>query len=350
MDSLYKTERLEHFEGIRPIAGANSDAKLEVWSEETVVQAQSDEGMGSQIDIGFDKLAGSGEGSTKSPAEAIQHDGLDDKTVVLADQTKHRERRSNHNEATQVSGLNEPAEYSEISHSTINRRVVNENMLVSCAMPLIHQSMSLAAMDEPADIDSVRSRLISDMGRFQNKAEQCISDQRHVAAARYLLCSFIDETIATTPWGVSHRWGGESLLSYFHNETYGGDGFFTLLERAKRQPQQYLDLLELMYVCISLGFAGRYRVDKNGATKLEGIRESMMATITKYQAPDNRSLVIGEINSRAEKKKRAMWFAPVVVAVLILSNVAGYLLFSNQIEARMDTTSDYVLSHIGVSN
>ena len=105
-----------------------------------------------------------------------------------------------------------------------------------------------------------------------------------------------------------------------------------------------------MYVCISLGFAGRYRVDKNGATKLEGIRESMMATITKYQAPDNRSLVIGEINSRAEKKKRAMWFAPVVVAVLILSNVAGYLLFSNQIEARMDTTSDYVLSHIGVSN
>ncbi len=340
MDSLYKTKRLDHVEGVLPIAGKNSGEKLEVWSEKTIVQAQPDESMSVQA---YDR-------PTNVLDESIQGAALNDKTIVWADQSKHQENRYTSDATTQVSELNDPEVYSERSHITMNRRVVNENMLVSCAMPLIHHAMSLASMVEPADIHSIRSRLISDIGRFQNKAEQCISDQHHIVAACYLLCSFIDETIATTSWGASQRWGGESLLSHFHHETYGGDGFFRLLERAKRQPQQYLDLLELMYVCISLGFAGRYSVDKNGATKLESIRESMMETITKHQVPDNRSLVVGEINDRVDKKQRGMWLAPVVITTMILSNIAGYLIFSHHIEARMDTTSDYVLSSMGISH
>lgn len=222
-----------------------------------------------------------------------------------------------------------------------NKRVNTENGLVSSAMPLIHYSMSLLTLNNSVDIDVIRTRLISDIGRFENKAGQCFSDHSQVIAARYLLCSFIDEVVSTSPWGQSHKWSQESLLSYFHNETYGGEGFFKLLERAQQQPETYVDLLELMYVCLSLGFAGRYRVDSKGATKLEGVRESMMTTIDKYRAPDNHGLVVGDIITpvhkvRAYKIQLLQWLALSAVIILILINSVAYLLASHNIDSQMD--------------
>lgn len=338
MNSLYKTGSNNSVEGIMPITGHNRDAMLEVLSEKTVVQVQPD--------VAIEPLRSGGPSDFLN--QSNQRAVVEEHTVVLDAERHSRDSAYMPEPATQISEPNKLDENPESSHSAMHRRVVNENMLVSCAMPLIHHAMNLASMVEPADISSIRSGLISDIGRFQNKAEQCTSDQRHIVAARYLLCSFVDEVIATTPWGVSHRWGAESLLSYYHNETYGGDGFFTLLERAMHQPQQYLDLLELMYVCLSLGFSGRYRVDKNGTTKLESIRESMMTTIANHQAPDNRGMVVGEIHRQPVNKKRAAWLAPVIIATLLIANAAGYLIFSNQIEARMDTASEYILS--GIAN
>ena len=225
-----------------------------------------------------------------------------------------------------------------------NTRVNSENGLISSAMPLIHYAMSLLSINDAVDIDMIRTRLISDIGRFENKAEQCFSDHSQIVAARYLLCSFIDEIVSTSPWGQSHRWSGESLLSYFHNETYGGEGFFKLLERAQKQPANYLDLLELMYVCLSLGFAGRYRLDSEGTTKLEGVRESMMTTIAQYRAPDNRSLVVGEtkprdINLKNTRIKLLQWLAPAAVIVLIVVNSVSYMLASHEIDSQMDMAS-----------
>lgn len=339
MDSLYKAENNNSIAGIRPITGTNRDAMLEVLSEKTIVQVQPEEVVVPEKSFG----------STDIFEEPNQGVVLDEKTIVLDSPPNRRKSGYKHETETSVCGLDNSGKCSEHSHLATQKRVTNENMLVSCAMPLIHHAMTLASMDEFADTNTVRSHLISDMRRFQNKAEQCISDHRHIVAARYILCSFVDETIATTPWGVSHRWGAESLLSYFHNETYGGDGFFTLLERAMQQPQQYLDLLELMYVCLSLGFSGRYRVDQNGTTKLESIRETMMTTIANNQKPDNRGMVVGEIHRLTEKKKRVRWLLPIIIATLLIGNTVGYLTFSNQIEARMDTASEYALSSMGLS-
>jgi len=260
---------------------------------------------------------------------------LSEKTVIQSDQYYE-----SFDEKTCIDPILDPL----VEPPVFNMRVNSENGLINSAMPLIHYAMSLLTINDSVDIEVIRARLISDIGRFENKAVQCFSDQSQVAAARYLLCSFIDEIVSTSPWGQSHRWGQESLLSYFHNETYGGEGFFKLLDRAQQLPVKYLDLLELMYVCLSLGFAGRYRVDSAGTTKLEGIRESMMTTIAQYKAPDNRSLVVGEtnkpdMNSKNVRMKFLQWLAPVSVVILIVVNTVSYMLASHEIDSQMDMAS-----------
>jgi type VI secretion system protein ImpK len=74
-------------------------------------------------------------------------------------------------------------------------------------------------------------------------------------------------------------WSNRGLLISFHNETWGGEKFFTALERLLAQPRANLNLLELMYLCLALGFEGRYRVREGGRDQLNQMREQLFQTI-----------------------------------------------------------------------
>jgi type VI secretion system protein ImpK len=46
------------------------------------------------------------------------------------------------------------------------------------------------------------------------------------------------------------------MVATFHRETVGGDRFYDLLSRLEQDPGGNIDLLEFMYMCLSLGFEG----------------------------------------------------------------------------------------------
>ena len=71
-----------------------------------------------------------------------------------------------------------------------------------------------------------------------------------VLAARYVLCTFLDEIVLGTPWGSESVWSTQSLLSSFHNETWGGEKFFLILDSMLQDPAGNINLIELMYVCL----------------------------------------------------------------------------------------------------
>ena len=102
-------------------------------------------------------------------------------------------------------------------------------------------------------------------------------------AARYVLCTMIDEAAADTPWGGSGLWAQHSLLAMFHNEVFGGEKVFQLMARLAQQPDANRDLLELIYAALVLGFEGRYRVIDNGRAQLAAVRDRL-AQILKQAA------------------------------------------------------------------
>lgn len=82
---------------------------------------------------------------------------------------------------------------------------------------------------------------------FEHQAHKQGYPPQIILAARYLLCSFLDEQQHT------------QLLLFFQHETYGGERFFVILERSCEAPNEYIALLELGYLCLSLGYQGKYR-------------------------------------------------------------------------------------------
>ena len=82
-----------------------------------------------------------------------------------------------------------------------------------------------------------------------------------------------------TPWGEQSSWGMQSMVGTFHRETVGGDRFYDLLARLEQDPGTNIDLLEFLYMCLSLGFEGRLRVEAGGPDKHLQIRNSLARII-----------------------------------------------------------------------
>lgn len=152
---------------------------------------------------------------------------------------------------------------------------------------LVHEVRTLVHNAEP---DKLRQHLAEEIRRFEATARAMGVGNDEVLAARYCLCTVLDETAAKTPWGGGGSWSRNSLLVTFHNETWGGEKFFRLLSRLAQSPARHVDLLELMYYCICLGFEGRYSILSNGKVELETLRRRLLELIVSQRDRAERRL------------------------------------------------------------
>ena len=155
------------------------------------------------------------------------------------------------------------------------------NPLVGAANPLLDLVVPLRVMASHANIEGLRQQLVAAIRKFESDAKAARVDQEAIAVARYSLCTFLDETISSTPWGGSGVWASHSLLVAFHNEAFGGEKFFVILQKLCQSPRVNLHVLELMYLCLALGMEGRYRVLDGGRALLDTLRERLQQLIQK---------------------------------------------------------------------
>ena len=147
------------------------------------------------------------------------------------------------------------------------------NPLVDAAAPVLELVVYLSRQIEAMDLNALRSRIHAVMGRFQEEALRLGQHRQVVDMARYALSATLDDVIMSRPWdNVALQWGAKTLGSELEGEVTPGDKFFHNLELCLNEPRAK-DLLELKYICLSLGFKGRYRrADQGRAAELESFR------------------------------------------------------------------------------
>jgi type VI secretion system protein ImpK len=94
------------------------------------------------------------------------------------------------------------------------------------------------------------------------------------------------------------------------------------LNKLSEDPSKNIDMLELLYLCLSLGFQGRYRVKPNGLNELEEIRENLYQTIRNQRRETEPELSPhweGLKKSAMEKPPLVpMWLAAVIVLLVMV--------------------------------
>jgi len=201
--------------------------------------------------------------------------------------------------------------------------------------PLINAASMLIAVFEKTrqsishpDVGGLYQRLVNEIKTFDSRAKEQSIRAEVVLAARYILCAVLDEAVLNTPWGAESAWPQKTLLSTFHNETAGGEKFFLILDRMRQSPAENLHILELIYICLSLGFEGKYRVIHRGKEHVEQLREELFGVIRTYRGEYERSLSpswqgLGKIrNSLAQYVP--MWVVASIVGGFMLLSYSGF--------------------------
>jgi len=202
------------------------------------------------------------------------------------------------------------------------------NPLVASASELIALLGELRHTVRVQNPNQLRTQVVSAIKQFENTANVKGVPADVILSARYVLCSAIDEAVLNTPWGAEVGWSRASLLSTFHNETFGGEKVFMILERLQAAPAKYIDLIELVYVCLSLGFEGKYKLDARGRDQLEIIRDNLSRIIGTHRGDFDRDLS-PRWRGASQSVKRIMEYVPMwvivaVVVALLLVSYSGY--------------------------
>lgn len=217
----------------------------------------------------------------------------DDKTVIS---TRFNDNQSN--SAPLLTDVTDTPNYALLDDKMVfaarlrpaDKSIVGLNPLISAAAHLLSEVVRLRNDPPAEDMESLQHRYVEDIKHFERTALQSEVENSQVMSARYVMCTVLDEAVVCTSWGVESTWSRYSLLSTFHNETSGGEKVFQLLDRITRNPVKYLPLIELIYVCLSLGFEGKYRVINRGTLELEAIRDSLYRQIRQLRGDVPKAL------------------------------------------------------------
>ncbi|OAN11056.1 type IV secretion protein DotU [Photobacterium jeanii] len=167
---------------------------------------------------------------------------------------------------------------------------LGENPLVDQASSILSLIGQMRSTHDHNDVGFLRQTCIEKIRDYENQLRGLAVSSEDIEAARYCLCSFLDETVMNTPWGERSVWRSESLLSVFHAETWGGEYFYSLLDKALLTPHQSYQLLELQHLCLALGFTGKLRIAERGEDKLQAYRSQVFEALTQVRGSHNKLL------------------------------------------------------------
>ena len=216
------------------------------------------------------------------------------------------------------------------------------NPLVDSAVVLLTLAAQLRNTPSHPDVAGLREHVMQQIRIFEQNSRSAGVTPETALTARYTLCTLLDETVLGTPWGSESVWSTQSLLSTFHKETWGGEKFFMILDRMMQEPTSNIDMLELMYICLSLGFEGKYAVLEQGRSKLTETMDNLFRTIRMQRGDFEREL---SPHWRGVQDKRnvlvryvPLWVVGALAGVLLLVTYGGFrFILENSSSSAYDT-------------
>ena len=219
------------------------------------------------------------------------------------------------------------------------------NPLIAAAGALLQLMGRLRTTYTQPNALEVRDRALREVRVFEQAARDAGVTPDHLDKGRFALCASLDDIAQSTPWGADGGWASRPLVLSFREVlrsaqgVQSGVGFFRLLDEVKQNPGADLPVLELMYLCLSLGFQGQYRASQRGPAELDRIREDVYTIITRQRQATTAALSPHWQGVQAPYKPARVVVPTWVMAVVALTIIGGlFVWFSTGLNASSDET------------
>lgn len=206
-----------------------------------------------------------------SPYSSHNADSSDISELMFADTGRHR-----------------PGDASGFANERFQLRGLEDNRLVDAATPLLGLVIRVRRLAEFRGVEDLYQQVVDEITAIDRELIEQGYERRTVVAYRYTLCAFIDEAVLGTDWG--HTAFGRSIRCCPGFTTRpGGEKVFAILGRMEQEPNRYRDMLAFVYLCLSLGFEGRYKVMENGREEYQRIVRGLYEQLRELAGDDEQA-------------------------------------------------------------
>lgn len=149
-------------------------------------------------------------------------------------------------------------------------------------------------------------------------------------AAHYAVCATLDDILRCV--------GSDGqFLQKFHNSRLEQEKFYSILEHISPQADKYIDLLELMYLCLRFGYKGQYRNTPFGLQQWSLLADNTYRLITHIRgqrshilSPDlfitQKPLALpSQITPSITQKKQPRFYVLTLLLFVLLSMASGFI-------------------------
>jgi len=157
---------------------------------------------------------------------------------------------------------------------------MNTNRLIVLAEP-IFSLMSRLILSPENFSEDFRARIEHEFSEFKAQGLTLGLTMQKIENSLYALSAYVDELVLVSTWADRKVWMGQSLQAFYFKEHLAGEKFFERLAILRQQGENEADVLSLYYLCLQLGFQGKYRL--LGSEQLHAYLVDFKAQLERYQ-------------------------------------------------------------------
>ncbi|KTD75555.1 type IVB secretion system protein IcmH/DotU [Legionella waltersii] len=209
----------------------------------------------------------------------------------------------------------------------------SSNILVAAAGPLLSLLERLCLSPSLPPIENIRDNIEHELRAFHSKLHASKYTIELIGVAQYILSATIDEILGKSYLRVHNVAIEFKSFTPLTNE--GSEPqvrFFEILDYVKERPNQYLDLIELIYFCLIAGFEGKYHLKPDGRQVLDNTIEDLYQIIQQHRFNKPHKFFQETPIPRTIKNsyKPALISAFAAIGILVLAFLASQMVLENK--------------------
>lgn len=169
-----------------------------------------------------------------------------------------------------------PGTPTPISNSPLRDARASDNPLLRAFAALLGIAPELERAMPPENPDLLRTRLHENLVYARDGAVSMGVPLTRADQGAWFVGALLDDVALNTPWGGASGWPRQPLVASMYGNVDAGERFFDLAEDLLRYPERDPQLLELVFLCLSLGFRGKHRISgAAGEAEIARLRAQM---------------------------------------------------------------------------
>lgn len=181
--------------------------------------------------------------------------------------------------------------------------------------------------EDLGDPASLRKLIGYYLDLFEKNCKAIGIGQESLREAKYALVALIDETVLSVPGICRDYWFTRPLQLDLFGDNIAGEEFYNKLQKMMKDTEKNKDVLEIYYICLSLGFEGRYKL--YNAEERVSIMEELGRKIRRTRIRSSSGLSPhGSRTDFVKRRKSSVFLFPVWLAAVLLAGGAAVIYMS----------------------